>query len=247
MLRNIMFEGATNFRDIGGYETSDGYNIKKGLVYRSDHLSNLTSGDLKIIKDLNIKTICDFRSDLELIENPSLFDELSLPKLLHIPIKTLGTQDLKELSSRDDITSQELANALEGHYVLYVNQHKEKYSTFLKNIAFEEIPIVFHCFAGKDRTGFAALLLLGLMGVKKETIIEDYLLTNKYYKGPTSGSNWSDVISEKIKPLFEARAEYINAAFNEIQSRYKDIEEFVVKELNIDFNVIDRIKSKILE
>ena len=85
------------------------------------------------------------------------------------------------------------------------------------------------------------------MGVKKETIIEDYLLTYKYYKGPTSGSNWSDVISEKIKPLFEARAEYINAAFNEIQSRYKDIEEFVVNELNIDFDVIDRIKNKILE
>ena len=110
------------------------------------NIKDVIISDLKIIKDLNIKTICDFRSDLELLENPSLLDELSLPKLLHLQIKTLGTQDLKELSSRDDITSQELANALEGHYVLYVNQHKEKYSTFLKNIAFEEIPIVFHCF-----------------------------------------------------------------------------------------------------
>ena len=58
------------------------------------------------------------------------------------------------------------------------------------------------------------------MGVKKDIIIEDYLLTNKYYKGPTSGSNWNELISDKIKPLFEARTDYINAAFNEIESSY---------------------------
>ena len=91
------------------------------------------------------------------------------------------------------------------------------------------------------------MLLLGLMGVKKDIIIEDYLLTNKYYKGPTSGSNWNEVISEKIKPLFEARIDYINAAFNEIESRYIKIDDFVIKELNITLDIIDKIKNKILE
>jgi len=85
------------------------------------------------------------------------------------------------------------------------------------------------------------------MGVKKDIIIEDYLLTNKYYKGPTSGSNWNDIVSDKIKPLFEARIDYINAAFNEIESSYEKIEDFVVKELDIDLEVIDIIKNKILE
>jgi len=245
--RNIDLDGATNFRDLGGYEASNGSKIKKGLVFRSDHLSNLTIEDINILKELGIKTICDFRSDVELIENPSLFNQNSSPKLLHIPIKTLGTQDLQELSSRENVTSEELANALQDHYVLYVNQHKEKYSQFLKNVAFGDIPIVFHCFAGKDRTGYASLLLLGLMGVKKDIIIEDYLLTNEYYKGPTSGSNWNDIVSDKIKPLFEARTDYINAAFNEIESSYEKIEDFAVKELNIDLEVIDIIKDKILE
>ena len=106
---------------------------------------------------------------------------------------------------------------------------------------------MFHCFAGKDRTGFASLLLLGLMGVKKDVIIEDYLLTNEYYKGPTSGNNWNDEISEKIKPLFEARIDYINAAFNEIESRHIKIDDFVMKELNIKPSIIDKIKNKILE
>ena len=247
MERNIQLEGATNFRDLGGYEASEGSKIRKGLIYRSDHLSNLTSSDFNVLNKLGIKTVCDFRSENEMIENPSPFNQSSSPKLLHIPIKTLGTQDLQELSSREGITSQELANALQSHYVLYVNQHKKKYSSFLENIALGEIPIVFHCFAGKDRTGFASLLLLGLMGVKKDVIIEDYLLTNKYYKGPTSGSNWNEVISEKIKPLFEARIDYINAAFNEIESRYIKIDDFVIKELNINLDIIDKIKNKLLE
>ena len=96
MKRNIDLDGATNFRDLGGYEASNGSKIKKGLVFRSDHLSNLTIEDINILKELGIKTICDFRSDVELIENPSLFNQNSSPKLLHIPIKTLGTQDLQE-------------------------------------------------------------------------------------------------------------------------------------------------------
>ena len=74
MKRNIDLDGATNFRDLGGYEASNGSKIKKGLVFRSDHLSNLTIEDINILKELGIKTICDFRSDVELIENPSLFD-----------------------------------------------------------------------------------------------------------------------------------------------------------------------------
>ena len=65
MKRNIDLDGATNFRDLGGYEASNGSKIKKGLVFRSDHLSNLTIEDINILKELGIKTICDFRSDVD--------------------------------------------------------------------------------------------------------------------------------------------------------------------------------------
>ncbi len=245
--RHINLEGATNFRDLGGYETSEGARIKKGLIFRSDHLSNLTDKDLHVIKELGIKTVCDFRSEIEMQEFPSLFDNSSSPRLLHIPIKTLGTEDLQDLALRENVTSKDLADELQHHYVLYVNQHKERYSKFLNNIAHGEIPIVFHCFAGKDRTGFGSLLLLGLMGVEKETIIDDYLLTNDLYKGPVVGNNWKDEISETIRPLFEARLDYINAAFNEINSRHKRIEDFVLNELDVDIKTIENIKNKILE
>ena len=99
---------------------------------------------------------------------------------------------------------------------LYVNQHKKVYCEFINTIANGEIPLVFHCFAGKDRTGYGALLFLSIMGVKKETIIDDYLLTNQFYKGPLVSEDWRDSNSELLKPLFEARVDYINAAFDEI-------------------------------
>ena len=245
--RHVNLIGASNFRDLGGYETEDGMKIKRGLIYRSDNLSHLSEGDLKKINQIGIKTVCDFRSEIELDEFPSLFSEKTIPALKHIPIKTLGTKDLRELSTRDDVTGEVMAQEMQHHYVLYVHQHKNKYRDFINLIAFGEIPLVFHCFAGKDRTGFGALLYLGLLGVKKEIIIEDYLLTNKFFKGPIVNEDWRDTSSEKLKPLFEARVDYINAAFSEIFLLHNSIEDFVIKELEINSKTLDLLKKRILE
>ena len=85
------------------------------------------------------------------------------------------------------------------------------------------------------------------MGVRKEAIIEDYLLTNDFYKGPVISEDWRDSRSEILKPLFEARVDYINAAFNEIYSRHKKVEDFILNELYVSSKTIDTMKSKILE
>lgn len=245
--RHVKLEGASNFRDLGGYDTKDGMKLKPGLIFRSDNLSHLTELDLKKIKSLGIKTVCDFRSDDELKEFPSPFSLKTLPILKHVPIKTLGTKDLKELSLKEDVTSDMMTKELEDHYILYVHQHKKKYQDFINLIAFGDIPLVFHCFAGKDRTGFGSLLYLGILGVKKEIIIEDYLLTNKFYMGPIVNEDWRDTTSETLRPLFEARVNYIDAAFTEIFNKYNSIEDFVISELNIESQTIDLIKSKIFE
>ena len=245
--RLLELDGASNFRDLGGYETGDGMRLKKGLIFRSDSLSYLSSDDIKKIQDIGIKTVCDFRSDIEMKESPSPFSSSTIPKLNHLPIKTLGTQDLRELSAKENVTSQELANELQEHYVLYVNQHKKVYCEFINTIANGEIPLVFHCFAGKDRTGYGALLFLSIMGVKKEIIIEDYLFTNQFYKGPLVSEEWRDSNSELLKPLFEARVDYINAAFDEIFKKYNKIEDFVINELQVDIKTVDNMKRRILE
>ena len=140
-----------------------------------------------------------------------------------------------------------MTKELEDHYILYVHQHKKKYQDFINLIAFGDIPLVFHCFAGKDRTGFGSLLYLGILGVKKEIIVEDYLLTNKFYMGPIVNEDWRDTTSETLRPLFEARVNYIDAAFTEIFNKYNTIEDFVITELNIESQTIDLIKSKIFE
>ena len=85
------------------------------------------------------------------------------------------------------------------------------------------------------------------MGVKREIIIEDYLLTNQFYKGPLVNEDWRDSNSELLRPLFEARVDYINAAFNEIFNKYDKIEDFVISELEVDIKTIDIMKRRILE
>ncbi len=246
----IELNGASNFRDLGGYLTSNGKIVKKGNIFRSDHLSHLTNEDLEKVKALGIKTVCDFRSDEEVEIFPSVFDVDSEPYLLRIPIKTLGNQDLQRLAEKENVTSQELADALQEHYILYVNQHKERYKFFLNTLAYKDIPIVFHCFAGKDRTGFGALLFLSILGVSKELIIEDYLLTNVFYKGPKI-NDWQDqkreITSDVIRPLLEARTDYIDAAFNEIEGRHENVEQYVLKELEIGGDTITLIKDRYLE
>ena len=242
----IELNGASNFRDLGGYLTSNGKIVKKGNIFRSDHLSHLTNEDLEKVKALGIKTVCDFRSDEEVEIFPSVFDVDSEPYLLRIPIKTLGNQDLQRLAEKENVTSQELADALQEHYVLYVNQHKERYKFFLNTLAYKDIPIVFHCFAGKDRTGFGALLFLSILGVSKELIIEDYLLTNVFYKGPKI-NDWRETTSDAIRPLLEARTDYIDAAFNEIEGRHENVEQYVLKELEIGGDTITLIKDRYLE
>ena len=110
--RHINLIGASNFRDLGGYETEDGMRLKYGVIYRSDNLSHLTDIDLKKINEIGIKTVCDLRSDNELDEFPSPFSRNSIPVLKHIPIKTLGTKDLRELSIKDGVTSEEMAQEM---------------------------------------------------------------------------------------------------------------------------------------
>ena len=90
------------------------------------------------------------------------------------------------------------------------------------------------------------MLFLSILGVSKELIIEDYLLTNVFYKGPKI-NDWREIASDTIRPLLEARTDYIDAAFNEIEGRHENVEQYVLKELEIGGDTITLIKDRYLE
>ena len=174
--RRVPFEGVVNFRDLGGYPTREGGHVRWGRLFRADALHNLTASDLATYEGLGVRLVVDLRSDTERREMPNPIESRALP-----------------LAFRRDEGSDEPAPALvaaspeEGERVLadlYLN-HVERSGARIGEILTamadpDGLPAVFHCHAGKDRTGVIAALLLELLGVDRQVVLDDYELTSRY-------------------------------------------------------------------
>jgi Protein tyrosine/serine phosphatase len=177
--RKLPFTGAHNFRDLGGYKTSDGKTVKWGKVYRSDNLHSLTDEDLKYMERLNIKSVVDFRSDEERNEEPDRLTPDMTPILLPIKFEPEGvTENLTRDLTFGNLDS---SNLLRDFNIILVKEFTEEYREFFRHIVDNGgEPFLLHCTAGKDRAGFGSAMILTVLGVPREKIIEDYLLTNTY-------------------------------------------------------------------
>ncbi len=179
----IAFEGAHNFRDVGGYAGFDGRIVRRGLIYRSDNLNTLTDADLERFGRMGLKVVYDFRLAVERERQPS-----RLPKA-GPDIVLLATGDAGIDETVVDIVIDALAGRRpfpepgfwEESYLNMVDQARPMFVELLGGLARRErIPAMYHCTAGKDRTGIATALLHRLLGVAEADIIHDFLLTNDY-------------------------------------------------------------------
>jgi protein-tyrosine phosphatase len=168
--RAIRLEGSFNFRDLGGLQTASGDMVRMGRLFRADSLSTLTDSDLEILAGKQLATVIDLRSQHELAEHGSTRLVDSGARHLHMPIHE-GTQDP---------TAQRIIPETLGElYVQMVDNASDRFVAIFQTIAQpENLPSVFHCAAGKDRTGVTAALILGLLGVPKHTIVADYAITD---------------------------------------------------------------------
>lgn len=179
-----LLEGNLNFRDVGGMQTADGQTVAMGLAYRSDHLAALTDDDRDRITELGIRTVCDYRGPAEKAESPSALpaavEIVEVPitqdtAVQRLPLERLMSGELKAFTAAD-------ATAM---YVDMLLSHATQFGNVLRRMADPaQRPLVFHCTAGKDRTGVTSALLLGLLGVDHETIVADYAHTNNLRSGP---------------------------------------------------------------
>ena len=239
--RHYPFEGCFNFRDIGGYFNQDGQRIKKGLYFRTGRQDRMTDRDLLKLSELKISTQIDLRKPDEVADQGKGPLEAMGAKYINIAVIPEGGSDqLSRLVGDTGISGK--------RYLGYLEFGPTSWLRLFGILADESnLPVVLHCTAGKDRTGVSTAFLLSILGVSRDVIEEDYLLTNKFFKGPIVTEEWRDTASEKLKPLFEARVDYINAAFKEIYSTHETIEDFVIEELKLNSDTIDILKSRILE
>jgi protein-tyrosine phosphatase len=184
--RLVVLDGNHNFRDAGGYPAGDGRSMRRGLVFRSDHLADLTEADLNTIAALGIRTVHDFRLEAERERQPS-----RLPLGPNEPLVVLlGTSDFSSLEVavidviRDMLTGLRPlppAEFWETNYLDMVATSALMLVGFLRSIAgADRLPSLHHCTGGKDRTGISTALLHRILGVGDADIADDFLATNLY-------------------------------------------------------------------
>jgi protein-tyrosine phosphatase len=255
--RRLPLDGAHNFRDLGGYRTGDGRTLRWGRLYRSDALADLSDADLAYLRRLGLRRVVDFRSPGERER-----DEDRLPETpgLEIALRPIFGDALDPRALQDRLLSgeargAELARLLVEANRAFVTDFGDVYAAFLRDLAdAEELPLLFHCTAGKDRAGFAAAVALLALGVPREAVMRDYLLTNDYSADHTRRVlrliHWASLFRadpEQIRPLFEARPEYLQAAFDTIDAKYGGVDRYLREGLGVDAGLRARLRDNLLE
>jgi protein-tyrosine phosphatase len=229
--RIIPLEGATNFRDLGGYETVDGRFLAWGRVYRSASLTNLTASDLNTLLERGIHLICDLRTYTEVKEKPDKVPQgvtyRHMPVFPKDPIGIMGV-----VFRRHKLVS--IFDRMYRHSI--IDNGAIALGNLLKLFTdMDNLPILFHCTSGKDRTGVASALLLYILGVDRETIVADYSLTNLSIERVLENIRVAFSASrpppglklEQMYPILSARPEIIEQAFEYIENNYGSIDRYL--------------------
>ena len=255
--RRLPFDGPRNFRDLGGYINQEGKAVKWGVIYRADKLSGLTDADIDYFKRLNIRKIIDFRSDHERKEAPSRTDTLEDTQTLWMEVFEGGAfvEDMWR-----SLFSGELSDASHLHDMMkvanrrFVSHHNNVFANFFKLLLEDEnIPLLFHCMGGKDRTGFAAAMILSALKVPGDTIMKDYLLTNTLTAASTEIRKKNlkerlerDIADDLLDAVMKVQADYLNAGFETIHEEYGSVESFLKEGLELGSVEIEELQRRYL-
>lgn len=266
--RILPVPGMYNLRDIGGYRTVDGMRIKWGQVYRSDYLHNLAPEGYTFIKNLELKSIIDFRGENEIKQAPNPLIDSKIQSFNFDPnAKTAAiagkAQNMdtgkemikraKEALEKGETGSEQMIRQQES----FVDSPSSitAFSKTLKTTAQKKyLPTLQHCRGGKDRTGFAFMLLEGLLGVPEELLVYDYMLTkrarakkNARYYQKFLKQTGDKQIASYMYSLFDTKKEFIVASINKILLEYGSIYEYATKMLNITSSEYLNLRQLLLE
>ena len=251
--KKIVMIGAANTRDLGGIVTKDGASIKKNKLIRSGELADLVPLDKeRLVNDFKLTNIVDLRTDSEVASKPD--PEIENVKNFHYGVM----KDSGVTASQEDFYKNlDKVNGVE--YMEKINEElvtdptaRENYKKFFDVLLTSENgSTLWHCTAGKDRAGFATMLVLSALGVDKKSIFEDYLLSNKYRKSENEktieqvkeATNDNKQAVENITAMMEVRKSYLQTAYDTMEKEYGGVNGYLKKGLGLTNKDISNLKA----
>ncbi|MDR0824575.1 MAG: tyrosine-protein phosphatase [Prevotella sp.] len=228
--RHLPMDGGYNFRDLGGFKTVEGRYTKWGKLFRADELSNLTDRDIEYLTNIPITSAIDFRAIAEARRSPDrLPNTVQFSYPIAITPGNLSTEGIHANLLKSNIDAQmKHMNRLLVSDPACVRAFRIFFAIIQNNLS---APLIFHCSAGKDRTGMAAALVLFSLGVDEETIMQDYLSSKIYLS-----DKYDAFIAKypRAEPLFTVKRMFLQAGINQIKRDHSSVMNFLTKILKVD-------------
>lgn len=245
--------GALNFRDLGGYATVDGRSVRWNSLYRSGTTHAMTQEDLAHLGVRGIRYAYDLRSKAERRQYPN---------------KLNGVADIEYRFLDHDQRHGDIARYIEAGfkgpeqtrelmfslYKKFPYDFRDAYRALFVHLANGDLPLVFNCTAGKDRTGVAAALILTALGVPRETVVDDYVLTEQFLERNSElilrgngDALFAGVGREIWEPLMRADAAYLQVMFDQLTSAHGSVDQYLEEELGVTDEAMARIRRNLLD
>ena len=239
-------EAIPNFRDFGGYPTQNGLVIKKGLLYRSGSLARASERDLQALAALGIRTVCDLRTVKERQQEPDRLPAHLDINSVHIPITARRDTEAGQVRQLLSLLfgpgrGLDYGQFLTEFYREMVTDFNPELARVIRLVSdSRNLPVLIHCAAGKDRTGFACGLIQLLLGVPAELVMADYLRSNEgldLFRAEMRRKFRLFLIvgppRRRFLPLLEARREYLQAALEQINRSYGGLDDYARRGLGL--------------
>ncbi len=230
-IRTLNLSGASNFRDLGGYKAQDGRTVRWRRIFRSDHLAALTEQDTRQLADIGVSRALDFRGEAE--RTAQAYD---IPSIRYhaLSIEPTVVQRAKDMAQAgQQMTAPIAVGLMQDTYRAFVSNNAQQYTQLFEHLLDADAPLVFHCTAGKDRTGFAAALILTSLGVPRDVVMEDYLLTNRFYRRPNTIVGYGSTSEDVLNVIWRVQEEFLDAAFETVDADFGGLDAYLEKQLGV--------------
>jgi protein-tyrosine phosphatase len=259
--RHVALDGAVNVRDIGGYRIVGGPEVVRGRLFRGDSLSQLTRSDLERLDRLGLRTVVDFRTPGEVLLAGA--DQLPFAvEYAHLPVSGGDLGAIYELIASGDHERQrrELGGGRAASFMVEMNRgfvadarQREAFGAALRLLCSPgRLPLLYHCTGGKDRAGWMTAIVLTALGVPRELVLRDYLLSNDFHRTGYQKLRFDLVKTgivadpELVRPVLELSPTYLGAAFEEADRQYGSFGRFLAYGLEVSEAMLTGLRRAVL-